>query len=372
MSRYEPSRFRITTWPPTLASPVQVGVPAVFGFFSTYKQVLDTVEQRYLLVDGRGTDERARVVRDETGTAGPVVIDRVANPAGALVVSLNDITVKDVAPDLFLRTLYGTGRDLNRMLVELGPLRVPAGLLEEARDSSIVGRKRQHPEWHWRSLCGAVDDMADDPSLRGEELPLLVKPRSAPGGVPLVLHAFSLSQQESVVGLYRGVVSAVIRLTDLCSEHGASALEKVQRMWTLSGWPVPNTADQAVLTASRILNLTTAGCGPRLDLAAPQGSSSPANATAADLLSTLAAQMVAHVSVGAPARRCAHTPCGHWFSHHQGRAEHDRHRSRGVRYCSSSCARAAAQRAYRARQKPPPCERPDPGVLTSISPAPQD
>jgi len=359
MSRYEPPRFRITPWPPAQSAPVQVAVPAVLlGSCTTYEQVLKTVEQRVRCMGDRGP-ERVRVVREQARTVDPAVIDRLAEPSGALVVSFDNIDVKDVAPDLFLRKLYGSGRDVRSMLVELGPLRMPHKLLEEARDRDgrddewEIAEDERHPEWHWRSLCEAIANDPGAPSLRGEKIPLLVRSRSVPEGQPLLLHAFSLSQQYFVAGLYRGVVATVIRLMDLCSEHGASAFETLHQMSTSSGLPVPNTADQLIVTASRILNLTAAGCGPRIDLATPDGSPAPTNTTAPDLLSTLAAQMVAHVNAGAPAHRCAHQPCGRWFTQHQGRARHDRHRSRGVRYCSSNCARAAAQRAYRDRQRGP-------------------
>ena len=355
MSRYERPRFRITTWQPVLPAPVQVGVPAFLGHYSTYEQVIEAVEQRIRSVSSRGPGARVRVMAKTAQAAEAAVMDRVARPSGAYVAFFGDITIKEVAPDLFLRGLYASGRDVSSMLTQLGPLRVPAGLLEEAcaRAERADDWDEEHPEWHWRSLCAAMADIAGGPrGLRGEELPLLVKARSAPDGIPLLLHAFSVSQQISMVQLYRGVLATVIRLAELCSAEGASAFAKVHQTWTASGWPVPNTGDQAVLTASRVLNLTTVGCGPRLDLATSQGAPFP-RATAADLLSTLATQMVAHVSAGAPARRCAHPPCGRWFTHHQGRAEHDRHRSRGVRYCSSSCARAAAQRAYRDRRRSP-------------------
>jgi hypothetical protein len=231
-------------------------------------------------------------------------------------VRFDTIDVKDVAPDLFLRRLYGSGRDVSSMLAELGPLRIPDKLLEEARDRDGEGDEweivedERHPEWHWRLLCEAVASVVGALSLQGEELPLLVRSRSVPEGLPLALHAFSLSQQYFVAKLYRAITATVIRLTDVCSEHGASAFETLHQMSTSSGFPVPNTADQMIVTASRVLNLTAAGCGPRLDLATPDGSPAPTNTTAPDLLSTLAAQMVAHVNAGAPAQRCAYPPAG--------------------------------------------------------------
>lgn len=56
-----------------------------------------------------------------------------------------------------------------------------------------------------------------------------------------------------------------------------------------------------------------------------------------------------HVVDEIPYKRSAH--CRRLFVHHRGRAEHHQHRSRGVKYCSVQCARAAAQRAYRERSR---------------------
>ncbi len=58
-----------------------------------------------------------------------------------------------------------------------------------------------------------------------------------------------------------------------------------------------------------------------------------------------------HISERVPYRRCQNEPCGRLFVRQSGRALHGQHRSRGVIYCSSSCARAQAQRAHRRRAK---------------------
>jgi hypothetical protein len=43
--------------------------------------------------------------------------------------------------------------------------------------------------------------------------------------------------------------------------------------------------------------------------------------------------------------------CGTRFVHQRGRSIHGQSRSQGVIYCTSSCARAAAQHRYRQRKK---------------------
>jgi hypothetical protein len=68
------------------------------------------------------------------------------------------------------------------------------------------------------------------------------------------------------------------------------------------------------------------------------------------LYSIMMAELFNHIVLQAPTRRCANTRCSQLFVHQQGRATKGTSRSRGVLYCSASCARAVAQRAYRQRK----------------------
>jgi hypothetical protein len=58
-----------------------------------------------------------------------------------------------------------------------------------------------------------------------------------------------------------------------------------------------------------------------------------------------------HIVDNAEYHECANERCGQTFVHQQGRSEKGQHRSRGVMYCSLSCARATAQREYRRRRR---------------------
>jgi hypothetical protein len=62
-------------------------------------------------------------------------------------------------------------------------------------------------------------------------------------------------------------------------------------------------------------------------------------------------QLVNDIAERVPYRRCANERCGKLFTRQRDRGESDRYRSKGVRYCSSACARAQAQRAVRRRKR---------------------
>lgn len=74
------------------------------------------------------------------------------------------------------------------------------------------------------------------------------------------------------------------------------------------------------------------------------------------LFSICCAELFNHVVESEPYRVCANERCRRLFVRQEGRAVKGTRRSSGVRFCSASCARAQAQRAYRRRKRSNPNE----------------
>jgi hypothetical protein len=103
------------------------------------------------------------------------------------------------------------------------------------------------------------------------------------------------------------------------------------------------------------------GLHPRLEIvdlladdaewAAPAIAHTPPPFVRANLYEVCAAELFNHIADQTQYKTCANETCHRLFVLQHGRAVHGQHRTTGVKYCSSHCARAQSQRVYRRRQK---------------------
>jgi hypothetical protein len=72
--------------------------------------------------------------------------------------------------------------------------------------------------------------------------------------------------------------------------------------------------------------------------------------TGIPLYAILCLELFNHIAERAVYKTCQNETCRRPFVRQSGRAVHGQHRTRGVKYCSTECARAQAQRQYRRRR----------------------
>jgi hypothetical protein len=120
-------------------------------------------------------------------------------------------------------------------------------------------------------------------------------------------------------------------------------------------WPKPGSSFDAMNRTLQAMNRGLEAFGPRAEIYRPQLGEFPGyrvlRITDASPWQIAMACLWNDMLAGESYRICQNETCGRVFQHQLGRATQAQHRSTGVRYCSATCARAQANRAYRRRRQ---------------------
>jgi hypothetical protein len=199
----------------------------------------------------------------------------------------------------------------------------------------------------------ALDNAPEVPGYEGGEQSLTY----GEADEKILVSGYSLERQMYMVRLYQAIFETWIRI-DPDRDLGVKRMHRAPRSELIAPWakralPLPTSCFELVMTAQLFLNEMTSSSGPRIELAHPtlEEKGGAYGRPVPRILTALCLQLLAWLSEGVPARRCANETCQQWFTHQQGRSWAGQYRATGVLYCSSSCARAQAQREYRRRRR---------------------
>jgi hypothetical protein len=128
------------------------------------------------------------------------------------------------------------------------------------------------------------------------------------------------------------------------------AEHEIHPIWTDATTDPATRADEAESFLIQMLNAGLEPFHPRL-MPTNRSVSHPGTLLHGPLYSVCCLELYNHILEHATYRECANDRCRQIFVRQTGRADQGQHRSEGIKYCSKHCARAQAQRAYRARQQ---------------------
>jgi hypothetical protein len=155
---------------------------------------------------------------------------------------------------------------------------------------------------------------------------------------------------------------AILYMRDLISARRAVSgeINAAEHQWEAPFWKgmheldsPPWTANGPAATLSLALHVGLAPFQPRIDLV-PEGTDQHQVFAGDDFgtWSLCCLELFNHILEDAIYKTCANETCGRLFVRQEGRAELGQYKSKGVKYCTSECANAQAQRAYRRRNRP--------------------
>jgi hypothetical protein len=122
--------------------------------------------------------------------------------------------------------------------------------------------------------------------------------------------------------------------------------QAIVEAWHHEGLAPPMYPTHAWWRFQDVLNAGLARMAVRIDV-----EGNPARPPGWNWFNGACLQLANQIVEGLPLQRCANETCSRLFTRQRDRAEQGQYRTSGVLYCSNSCARAQAQRAYRRRQR---------------------